>query len=239
MAINSAEAAQNMIAYTVVDDKGSLVKLLERNGVRIPSDASDSAVTMATLTASSKSANFKNELAKLLTKKAKKAGGEFENFVGDSSDFGFTGIDDFSFTGGDNFFSAAALPTPQFLSNIKASATAPAPSKAAQRQASRVSATNPQGKTGLGLFFQNLGKSLASEDTINAGLNIGLTAINNKVAGKQNALQSEAAIITQKQDEVRQNLAQAPAGSRTLTYVFVGVGVLALGAIIYFVAKKK
>lgn len=229
MAINSAEAAQNMIAYTVVDDKGSLVKLLERNGVRIPSDASDSAVTMATLTASSKSANFKNELAKLLTKKAKKAGGEFENFVGDSSDFGFTGIDDFSFTGG---------LTPTFTSNLS-KATTTTPSKSAQRQASRVSATNPQGKTGLGLFFQNLGKSLASEDTINAGLNIGLTAINNKVAGKQNALQSEAAIITQKQDEVRQNLAQAPAGSKTLTYVFVGVGVLALGAIIYFVAKKK
>lgn len=229
MAINSAEAAQNMIAYTVVDDKGSLVRLLERNGVQMPSNPSDSSVTMAVLTASSKSQNFKNELANLLTKKAKKASDDFSNFVGDSTDFGFTGIDDFSFTGG---------LTPTFTSNLS-KATTTTPSKSAQRQASRVSATNPQGKTGVGLFLQNLGRSLSSEDTINSGLNIGLTAINNKVAGKQNALQNEATVITQKQDEVRQSLAQAPAGSKTLTYVFVGVGVLALGAIIYFVAKKK
>ena len=89
------------------------------------------------------------------------------------------------------------------------------------------------------MFFQNLGRSLASEDTINAGLNIGLTAINNKVAGKQNVLQGEAALITQKQDEVRQSLAQTPKGGKTLTYVFVGVGVLALIGVVYFVAKKK
>ena len=229
MAINSAEAAQNMIAYTVVDDKGSLVRLLERNGVQMPSNPSDSSVTMAVLTASSKSQNFKNELANLLTKKAKKASNDFSNFVGDSTDFGFTGIDDFSFTGG---------LTPTFTSNLSKATTIP-PSKSAQRQASRVSATNRQGKTGVGLFLQNLGRSLSSEDTINSGLNIGLTAINNKVAGKQNALQQEATVITQKQDDVRQALAQAPAGSKTLTYVFVGVGVLALGAIVYFVAKKK
>lgn len=229
MAINSAEAAQNMIAYTVVDDKGSLVRLLERNGVQMPSNPSDSSVTMAVLTASSKSQNFKNELANLLTKKAKKASDDFSNFVGDSTDFGFTGIDDFSFTGG---------LTPTFTSNLSKAAST-TPSKAAQRKAARVSATNPQGKSLVGLFFQNLGKSAASEDTINAGLNIGLTAINNKVGGRQNAIQQEATLITQKQDEVRQSLAQAPAGSKTLTYVFVGVGVLALGAIIYFVAKKK
>ncbi len=221
MAINAAEAAQNMIAYTVVEDKGSLKSLLERNGVQMPSNCSDKEITVATLTASAKSPNFKNELAKLLTKKVKKANQDFANFVGDSSDFGFTGIDDFSFTGIEEFVGA------------------PANEKAAARKAARVSATNPQGKSGIGLFLQNLGKSLASEDTINAGLNIGLTAINNKVAGKQNALQSEATVITQKQDEVRQSLAQAPAGSKTLTYVFVGVGVLALIGVIYFVAKKK
>jgi hypothetical protein len=229
MAINAAEAAQNMIAYTVVEDKGSLKSLLERNGVQMPSNCSDKEITVATLTASAKSPNFKNELAKLLTKKVKKANQDFANFVGDSSDFGFTGIDDFSFIGA----------TPQFTQQVAASTskvTNPALSKSQQK---RVSATNPQGKSGIGLFLQNLGKSLASEDTINAGLNIGLTAINNKVAGKQNALQSEATVITQKQDEVRQNLAQAPAGSKTLTYVFVGVGVLALIGVIYFVAKKK
>jgi hypothetical protein len=229
MAINAAEAAENMIAYAVVEDKGSLKSLLERNGVQMPSNPSDKEVTVAVLTASSKSQNFKKELAELLTKKVKKANQDFANFVGDSSDFGFTGIDDFSFTG----------PTPQFLSQISSSTTTTPTSSLSKSQQKRVSATNPQGKSGIGLFLQNLGKSLASEDTINAGLNIGLTAINNKVAGKQNALQSEATIITQKQDEVRQSLAQTPSGSKTLTYVFVGVGVLALIGIVYFVAKKK
>ena len=41
MAINAAEAAQNMIAYTIVEDKGSLKSLLERNGVQMPSNCSD------------------------------------------------------------------------------------------------------------------------------------------------------------------------------------------------------
>lgn len=238
--MTQVEATQNMIAYSVVQDKPSLIALLKRNGVDMGSGASDREVTVAVLTASAKSQNFKKELAKLLTKNVKRANKEFENFVGDSSDFGFTGIDDFSFTGIDDF--SFTGPTPQFTSNIaqsvKAAQVSPK-STAASRQASRVSATNPQGKTGLGLFFQNLGKSLTSEDTINAGLNVGLTAINNKVAGKQNTLQQEAVLITQKQDEVRQALAQSPSGSKTLTYVFVGVGILAIGAIIYIVAKKK
>jgi hypothetical protein len=155
MAINAAEATQNMIAYTLVEDKGSLKSLLERNGVQMPSNCSDKEITIATLTASSKSPNFKSELAKLLTKKAKKVGDEFSNFVGDSSDFGFTGIDDFSFTGG---------LTPTFASNLSQASTKPSlPTK----QQGRISATNPKGKSGIGLFFQNLGRSLASEDTIN------------------------------------------------------------------------
>lgn len=228
MAINAAEAAENMIAYTLVEDKGSLVSLLERNGVQMPRNSSDKEVTMAVITASSKSPNFKNELVKLLTKKVKKANDDFSNFVGDSTDFGFTGIDDFSFIG----------PTPQFTQQVTASRTTSTPKKQ-QRVQARVSATNPQGKSGIGLFLQNIGRSLSSEETINAGLNVGLTAINNKVAGRQNALQNEATVITQKQDEVRQSLAQTPKGGRTLTYVFVGVGILALIGVVYFVAKKK
>ena len=81
MAINAAEAAHNMIDYTIVEDKGSLKSLLERNGVQMPSNCSDKEITIATLTASSKSPNFKSELAKLLTKKAKKFGNEFSNLL--------------------------------------------------------------------------------------------------------------------------------------------------------------
>ena len=235
MEFKSAEIAENMIAYAIVDDKSSLISLLNRNGIDVPNDLSDANLTLAILTASSRSQNFKDELAKLLTKKVKKAGDEFSSFVGDSTDFGFTGIDDFSMTG--NGFVNQIGPTPAFLSTAVKSA--PQPPKKVQKQTSRITATNPQGKSAVGLFFQRLGSSLTSEDSINAALNVGLTAINNKVGGRQNALQQEATLITQKQDEVRQSLAKAPAGSKTLTYVFVGVGVLALAAIVYFVTKKK
>jgi len=232
MAINQAEAVQNILAYTLQDDRSSLLKLLERNGVQMPTTPSDKEITIAVLTSSSKSNNFKNELVKLLGKQVKKASNEFSSFVGDSNDFGFTGIDDFSFSGG-------AL-TPTFTQNLSSATTTPTPtSSLTKKQQTRVSTTNPQGKSTVGLFFQNLAKSLTSEDTINAGLNIGLTAINNKVAGRQNALQNEATIITQKQDEVRQTLSQPAKGSNTLTYVFVGVGILAIIGVVYFVAKKK
>jgi hypothetical protein len=225
MAMNSTEVVQNLLAYTVVQDKGSLKSLLERNGVEMPSNCSDKEITIATLKASSKSPNFKNELVKLLSKNVRKAKTDFSSFVGDSNDFDFTGMEGFGFTGIDDF-------------GANGTSTTSKPTSSTKKQA-RVSATNPQGKTQAGLFLQNLAKGIFSEDTINSGLNIGLTAINNKVAGRQNALQSEATVITQRQDEVRQTLSQPTKGSKTLTYVFVGVGILALIGVVYFVAKKK
>jgi hypothetical protein len=219
MAINATEAARNYLAYAVVRDKNSLVKLLERNGVQMPNNPSDKEVTIAVLMASSKSQNFKNELSNLLSKQVENAGQEFKSFVGDNTDFGFTGIDDFSFTGSEDFYSGTAE------------------DKAAKKVA-RVTADNPKGKTGLGLFFQNVGRSLASQDTINSGLQIGLSSINNKVQNRSNALQSEASIIIDRQDAIRREAAAKPKSDVT-TWVFVGVGVLALGAIIYLIAKKK
>ena len=218
MAINATEAARNYLAYAVVQDKGSLIKLLERNGVQMPNNPSDKEVTIAVLMASQKSANFKNELGKLLAQDVKKAGEDFKSFAADNTQFGFTGIDDFSFVGEEQFFNA--------------------PGTAAKKRAARVTADNPQGKTVLGLFFQNVGKSLASQDTINSGLQIGLSSINNKIQNKNNALQSEAALIIERQDMVRRDLGKSGKSDVT-TWVFVGVGVLALGAIIYLVAKKK
>lgn len=219
MAINATEAARNYLAYAVVRDKNSLVKLLERNGVQMPNNPSDKEVTIAVLMASSKSQNFKNELSNLLSKQVENAGQEFKSFVGDNTDFGFTGIDDFSFTGSEDFYSGTAE------------------DKAAKKVA-RVTADNPKGKTGLDLFFQNVGRSLASQDTINSGLQIGLSSINNKVQNRSNALQSEASIIIDRQDAIRREAAAKPKSDVT-TWVFVGVGVLALGAIIYLIAKKK
>lgn len=226
MAVNAQEAVRNMISYTVVTDKDSLVKLLERNGVQMPNNPSDKEVTASVLLASAKSPNFKKELSSLLTSKVPQAGSDFASFVGDGSDFGFTGIDDFSFTGADEFFSATA--------QEKAAAKAIA-------QKSRVTETNPQGKTGIGIFFSNLGKAISSPDTINAGLNIGLTAVNNKIQGKQNALQQETVLLTEKQDQIRQDLAAAgkPAGGGFPVWGWVVLGVAVVGGIVFAVTRKK
>lgn len=231
MAINAQQVAQELISYTVVTDKGSLVRLLQRNGVKMPNNPSDKEVTVAVLAASAKSPNFKKELASFLTAKVPQAAKDYQSFVGDASDFGFTGVDDFV---GFNIGS---------VSNIGTSVAAtkkPATSAAAARKQARVTADNPQGKTGVGLFLQNLTKSLTSQDTINAGLTVGLTAINNKVQSKSNALQQETAVLTQQQDELRQQLPlSARSGMSTTTIVLIVLGVAAIGATIYFVSKKK
>jgi hypothetical protein len=226
MAVNAQEAVRNMISYTIVTDKGSLVRLLERNGVQMPNNPSDKEVTASVLLASAKSPNFKQELSSLLTSKVPQAGSDFASFVGDSSDFGFTGIDDFSFTGADEFFAA----------NGKDKAA----TRAAARK-TRVTETNPQGKTGVGIFLSNLGKAIASPDTINSGLNIGLTAVNNKIQGRQNALQQETVILTEKQDQIRQDLAAAgkPAGGGFPVWGWVVLGLAVVGGIVYAVTRKK
>jgi ElaB/YqjD/DUF883 family membrane-anchored ribosome-binding protein len=242
MAISAQEVAKELISYTVVTDKDSLVKLLERNGIQMPNNPSDREVTVAVLAASGKSQNFKNELAKLLGSKVPQAAEDYSNFAGDSSDFGFTGIDDFSFTGGEEFFNSNGIQTAlaSRTQPLNLTPAAKAPSKSEQRKASRVTAENPQGKTAVGLFLQNLGKSLTSQDTINQGVNIGLTSLNNKVQGRSNSLAQETTALTQRQDEIRQQMAASPKkGIGTIGVIGIVLGVVALGATIYFVAKKK
>jgi hypothetical protein len=241
MPVNAQLIAEELIAYTVVTDKNSLVKLLERNGVEMPNNPSDKEVTIAVLTATGKSNNFKNELSKLLTSKIPQAADDYSSFVGDSSDFGFTGLDDFSFTGVDDFVGFNVSSVSGIGSSVAASQTKSKKPTTPLKRATRVTAENPQGKTQVGLFLQNIGKSVASQETINSGINIGLSAINNKVQGRQNNLQQETVVLTQKQDELRQQL---PAGAirkglSPMTMVLIGLGVVAIGATIYFVTKKK
>jgi hypothetical protein len=208
--INAQQTTSTLIAYTVSTDKNALVSLLKRNGIVLPNNPSDKEVTIATLKAL-KSSTFKNDLSALLGRKVSSAAQDFASF---------TGIDDFG--GIENYFNATAA------------------EKRAAAKAGRVTADNPKGKTGVGLFLQNLGKSISSQDTINQGLNIGLTAINNKVQAQNNNLTTEANNIIQKSDEITKQIPAATTKkNNTLTYVFVGVGVLALIGIVYFVAKKK
>lgn len=231
MAFSAQEFTRELIAYSVITDKDDLIKLLERNGIQIPKDASDEQVTIAVLAASAKSQNFKNELATFLTKEATKAADEFAQFVGDNTDFGFTGLDDFAFTGGDDYFAQTGEKDTRKAKRQAAART---------RTAGRVAETNPEGKSAFQIFMDNVKKGLTSEETVNQGINLGLTAINNRIGGRANAIQQEAAIITDKQDQQRQQLArETRTGMTTATWVLIGVGVIALGTVIYFATKKK
>lgn len=107
MAVNTKKAVEELISYTVVTDKSSLTDLLNRYGIIVSRMPSDAEVTTAVLVGNKKSKAFKKELSNLLTKKLPKAGEKFTNIVGNSQDFGFTGVDDVTymkgFTGFDDF----------------------------------------------------------------------------------------------------------------------------------------
>lgn len=224
--INAQQTTRTLIAYTLSTDKGALVGLLRRNGIEVPSNASDKEITVATLKAL-KSPSFKSDMNSLLGRKVSNAAQDFASFTGIDD---FAGLDDLG-----AYFNVVGL-SPSTAQSISQSV----PKKPSVKgKAGRVSATNPQGKTGVGLFLQNLGQSLGSKETINAGLNVGLTALNNRVQGQSNNLNQEANQIIQQSDSITRNLPNAAKKNNTLTYVFVGVGVLALLGIVYFVAKKK
>jgi hypothetical protein len=219
--LSTTLVAEELISYSVVTDKNGLVKLLERNGVQMPSNPSDKEVTVAVLMASAKSQNFKNELAAFLTNKVKKAGDDFQSFVGGESDFGFTGVDDLGFTGGEDFYNTTA----------------------AERQAARTTTANPQGKTKVGLALAGIGNFLKTNvltaENVNAGIAVGLNKINNKTQADSNRIQEQALVLQTKQDDIKKNLPQGTPMSPAVKYTLIGVGALALVGIIYVIVKKK
>lgn len=230
MPINAPQAVRELISYTMVTDKQALVKLLERNGVSISPNASDYDVNVAVLMASAKSPNFKNELASLLTSKVGEASEVFTNFAGSDADFGFTGVDDLGFTGEEKFFSQTGVVSP-FASMQLGSAVKTA--QAQQQKKDKTAVGNVL--AGIGRFFK---ENVLTSENINTGLQLGLTTINNKVQQKQNAVQTEALMLQQQQDVMRQQVArQQGVGGNTILIAVVGVAIL--GTIIYVMTKKK
>jgi hypothetical protein len=230
MAVSALQVTEEALSYAVVTDKDGLVRLLKRNGVVVGNNPSDKEVTIAVLMASAKSPNFKNELSTLLTEKVKEAG-ETLSFVGSSQDFGFTGIDDFSFTGGEDFYNATAAE--------KAAKKAAAAQAAAAKKQGRITADNPQGKTGVGLLLANIGRALTSQETVNAGIQIGLNRINNRTQADANNITNQAAALQAQQDELRANMGKPSKKTSVTTYIIVGAGILVAITAIYLIVKAK
>lgn len=238
MAVSALQVTEEALAYALVTDKNGLEKLLKRNGVVIGNNASDKEVTIAVLMASAKSPNFKNELSTFLTSKVKEAG-ETLSFVGTSQDFGFTGIDDFQFTGEEDFYNILGLGKKKDPAAQAASKAAAAQAAAAKKKA-RVTADNPEGKTGVGRLLANIGKVLSSEDTINTGIQIGLSKINSKTQANANSINQQALDLQEKADELKKN-ADLPPSEKTsaATYIIIGAGVLVAITAIYLIVKAK
>jgi hypothetical protein len=229
MALDALQVTRSLLAYQVVNDKDSLVKLLKRNGIQMPQNPSDTELTSAVLLASAKSANFKKELASLLASSAKPAGEKFSSFVG--QDMGFTGIDDFSFTGMEGFENQIGSPAPA----LKISAT---PSVTVQP-------TVAKEKTGVGKVLASIGNffktSVLTKENVDTAIQIGLTKINTQTQAKANQVAQEGAVLQQYQDEIRnQQAASQNQGLSTGAWIGIGLGVAALvGIVIFFATRKK
>jgi hypothetical protein len=216
MALSAIETVKELISYAVVTDKNGLVKLLQRNGIELPNNPSDNEVTVAVLMANNRSGVFRNELKKYL-------GGlvpEVANYVTElGGGMNFTGTDDFSFTAGDDEFY-----------NLTAS------------QTKRVTDTNPTGKSKVGVALASIGSffkdTVLTKENINTGINIGLTSLANKTQSQQNAVTAQSLQLQNYQDSLRQQLPNAAKKSNTMLYVWISVGVLAVGVLGFVLYKS-
>ena len=212
--LNAIETARELISYAVVTNKDGLVKLLERNGIEMPMNPSDNEVTVAVLMANAKSGVFRNELQKYLVSLLPEVS-EYADFLGNGF-VEFTGTDDFSFTAG----GGSLLPNTKYA---VPSSTVPGAS------------TVKPGGTKVGNALRSVGQFLKTNvltpENINAGVQIGLTSVANKTQAKQNQIQAEASQLQSYQDTLRQQLPNAAKKSNTMLYVWIGVGVLAVGVL--------
>jgi hypothetical protein len=210
--LNAIETVRELISYAVVTNKDGLIKLLERNGIEMPMNPSDYEVTVAVLMANAKSGVFRNELQKYLVSLLPEVS-EYAEFLGNGYVM-FTGTDDFSFTaGGGSLVPKTYVPT----SSVPSTSTA------------------KPGGTKVGNALRSIGDFLKTNvltpENINAGVQIGLTSVANKTQAKQNQIQAEATQLQSYQDTLRQQLPNAPKKSNTMLYVWIGVGVLAVGVL--------
>jgi len=234
--LTTTQTVQELISYNIVKDKNSLIRLLERNGVQMPNNASDREVTVAVLLANQKSTSFRKDLGDLLGNNFSKAQEDFKSFVATEEDFGFTGIDDFyihparnykvgdgtyftAFTGAEDFYSENGQPS--------------------RTKAKRITVDNPKGKSKVGLALGTIANTVFTQENINSGIQLGLGALANKQASKQNALQENASLLAVQQDAIKKNI-DAPTNkkSNTTTYILIGVGVVALLGVVYAITQS-
>jgi hypothetical protein len=241
---NAVVLTRELLSYTILTDKKSIIDLLNKNGVSLSQNATDNQVNVATLIASSKSPNFKADLIDLLASKTNSAINTFQNFSGANDMYGFTGVDDLAFTGSDDFWKNVNG-IDEGVNNTKESwSKIIEASKNKKANANLLVDVNK--KTGAkdtkerGAFWKGIGNFLSTnvltKENINQGLQIGLTSINNKVQAKQNAVQQEALFLNETQNQMQNDLNNRNKPNKL--WLILGV-VGGLGIIGYLVFKKN
>lgn len=274
-ALGTKKAVEELISYTIVTDKASLVALLKSYGILLSEKPTDAEVTTAVLVANKKSKGFSKALAALLSKKLPKAGETFSNIVGNSQDFGFTGVDDVTymkgfmgFTGWDDYDSFTGVDDfGDFLGlGNREKRTARRSTRQARRLAKRTesrslldasipqsstpsideisglktgtttTSTAPKTGTALGNIWSFIKTNVLTPENVNAGIQVGLNKINADSLARQNAVEEQSLMLQQQQSAMRGKVGVGLSGN---TLLYVGIGVVALVAVIFVVTRKK
>lgn len=247
MAINTKKGVEELISYSIVADKGSVISILKRNGVKLSPNPSNAEVTTAVLIANKKSPIFKKDLAALLQKNLPKAGETFMNIVGNSQDFGFTGVDDVTymkgFTGIDDFSDFTGWDEFANIDGDKAAArkAAVAAKKSARTQATTArKAAGQKTKTGTAIsgIWSFVKTNVLTPENVNAGIQVGLNKVNQDSLARQNALEAQSQMLQQQQQEMQGQIGKG-SGMTGTTLIYIGVGVIALVGIGFLIVRQS
>lgn len=231
MKYTNEDVAREFISYAVLTNKSGLIKVLEANGYRVPNNPSDKEITVAILHMQA-NPKFRKDLAAFLTSLATKAADHFKQFAGSTNFFGFDS----------STYQLPELNTGPIGYTLPT--TAPALNTGSQGTFTPQATDTTKKKTAVGSILSNIGSFLKTNvltpDTVNGLLQAGLTSLNNKIQNKSNNIQAESNNLQYQQQAMLQNLPPSVTKKNNMvTYIFIGVGVLALGTIVYLMAKKN
>jgi hypothetical protein len=232
MNIDRIQTVQELLAFALVKEKANLIDLLRRNGVNMPYDASDDDVLVATLNASVKSKYFKDELSKLLASMSMQNVETFTAFDGDEGFFNLNAADAAKQTS--DAITQSLIKTSQSFQSGKPTTTT-----------KTTGTTTKKRGEGLAKVGDWIKTNVLTPDNINSFISTGLTAMNNKsqrkadnAAANLEQIRAEKAALEARAGGTGTG-AGAKKGGKTLLWVVVGVGVIALGFSIYFMVKNK
>ena len=230
MNIDKIQMVQELLAFAILKEKSNLIDLLRANGVDMEYDASDDDVLVATLNASTKSKYFKDELTKLLSNMA------VEN-VDTLSALSFSGEDDQDFF---NF-------NPVFVSQFVAAGQKAGKIPTGTTGGTGGTKTGTKSGTTFGKVTSWLGANVFTPSNIQAGISYGITSMNNKSQQKADAAAANLEAIRQQKLAFEAQTGGTGGGTggdgsgknKTIMWVLIGVGVLALATGVFFAVRKK